>query len=111
MLHCHILEQKSQKVTASFKSLEDWHKTSQKALDTVTRMVVDIADSLLTTAPASPETPSIDAMPPTYQYIVRSALEYIRNRPRVGENEWLRRAENSLQRSLHEYLHRWSVHD
>jgi hypothetical protein len=94
-----------------FKPLEEWHKRSQEALDTVTKIVVDIAESLMVTSPANTATHTIDAMPPTYSYIARAALRNIRNNTQREDVGWLRGAEDVLQTSLDKYFQRWGVSD
>ncbi|KAN0096723.1 hypothetical protein V8E51_015528 [Hyaloscypha variabilis] len=86
-------------VRANFKPLEDWHKQSQQALDTVTKMVLDIAETLVTSSPANQGTQTIDGMPPIH---IRSSAQ----RQDVG---WLGSAEDVLRMSLDRYFQRWSV--
>lgn len=108
-LHWHILDQHPQVVRANFKPLEEWHRRSQEALDAVTKMVVDIAESLVATSSANTATYTVDAMPPMYSYVARAALKNIRSSTQREDGGWLRNAENVLQSSLDKYLERWSV--
>lgn len=110
-LHWHILAQHSQVVRANFKSLDEWHKSSQDALDTVTKMVVDTAECLIAMSPTNTTTQMIDAMPPMYPYVARAALRHIRRRSQREEVSWLRSAEDVIQPSLDKYFQRWSVTD
>ncbi|EXJ89344.1 hypothetical protein A1O3_02411 [Capronia epimyces CBS 606.96] len=125
-LHWHILDQRPQVVNVRarvmFKRLEEWYQRSQEALDTVTKMVVDIAESLIAAtatttarnATASPTnttttTHTVDAMPPIYPYVARAALRHICSSAQRADAGWLRGAENVLQASLDKYSQRWSV--
>ncbi|KAI9742754.1 MAG: hypothetical protein M1818_003483 [Claussenomyces sp. TS43310] len=92
--HWHILGQHPQVVRAQLKPLEDWSKRSQEALDTVMKMVVDIAESLIAASLANTAT-KIDAMPPMYPYIARTALRYIHSTPRE-DVDWPRNVEDVL---------------
>jgi len=94
-----------------FKPLEEWYKRSQEALDTVTKMVVDIAESLVVASPINTATYMIDAMPPMYPYIARAALRHIHSSTQRGNVGVLRSAEDVLQTSLDRYFQRWSVSD
>jgi hypothetical protein len=91
--------------------LEEWCKRSQEALDTVTKMVVDIAESLIAASPANMATHKVDAMPPMYPYIARAALRHIHSSTRREGVGWLRSAEGVLQTSLNKYFERWNVCD
>lgn len=91
------------------KPLEEWHKRSQEALNTVTKMVVDIAQSLVACAADAKYT--VDAMPPTYPYIARAALSHAR-RIVDKEMDWMSNAENILQSSHDMFSQRWGItHD
>jgi hypothetical protein len=92
-------------VRANFKTLEEWHKRSREALDTVTKMVVDIAASLIVA------TQTIDVMPPIYPYIAHAALRHIRSNTQREDTSWPRSAQDVLQASLDKYRARWSVID
>ena len=94
-----------------FKPLEEWYKRSHEALDTVTKMVVDIAQSLIAASPANTATHLIDTMPPMYPYIARAALRHIHSSTEREDVGWMRSAEDVLQTSLSKYLQRWSAID
>ena len=98
---------------ASFKPLEEWHKRSQEALDTITKMVANIAESLIDLSPANAATSMMDAMPPMYPYIARTALKNIHRNLQTQREDagWWRSAEDVLQTSLNKYFQRWGVSD
>ncbi len=103
MLHWHILEQPPQITSVKFKSTEEWRKNSQAALDTVTKMVIDIADSHENMVPYP-----INSLTPSYAYILRAALKHVRGST-WRQNVWPRDAEERLQSSLDRSNHRWGV--
>ncbi|KAL3441449.1 hypothetical protein BJX65DRAFT_288532 [Aspergillus insuetus] len=65
LLHNRVLDQQ-------YDSIERTSNSSYAALDTLTRMVVDIADLHEGLSPDQ-----IDALPPSCGYIIRAALKYI----------------------------------
>ena len=94
------------------KPLGEWHNKSQEALDTVTKMVVDIAEFIIGGSKTNTATHIVDLMPPMYPYIVHAALRHIHSSPKRKDISWLSGAEDVLQASLDRYLQRWSVnHD
>ncbi|KAH8660452.1 hypothetical protein BX600DRAFT_56848 [Xylariales sp. PMI_506] len=106
ILHQHILrlDPNAVSITAHFKSLEEWQASSRAALDTATKMVIDIAEShqhIVTT----PE----NAMPPSYAYAVRAALQHIKVRRPSSDDAWLQGAEAQLRASLSKFNQRWGV--
>ncbi|KEF61058.1 uncharacterized protein A1O9_02623 [Exophiala aquamarina CBS 119918] len=108
-LHWHILRQPPQVVRAKFKPLEGWYRNSQEALETVTKIVIDIAESLLAPATANTVTFTVDAMPLVYPYNARAALKHINTSTRVEDADWLRNADGVLKKSLDRYFERWGV--
>lgn len=74
-------------------------------------MVKDIADTLLTSSPANTTTQIIDGMPPVYPYIAYAGLRHIRRSAQRGNIDWLKSAEEMIQRSLDTWFQRWSVDD
>ncbi|OKL61727.1 hypothetical protein UA08_03064 [Talaromyces atroroseus] len=82
---------------------------SQEALDTVTKVVVDIAESVILGFPANTATSVIDAMPPMFPYITRAALTHINNRVQNENTSWLRSDEDVLQTAINKYFQRWNV--
>ena len=101
-LHLHILDQPPQTVSAKFKSLDEWRGGSQAALDTITKMVVDIADSHEHVPPER-----MDSLPPSFCYDVLLAVRHIHTKPHT--DTWLREAEERLRGSLYRFEHRWGV--
>ncbi|KAK3938151.1 hypothetical protein QBC46DRAFT_356094 [Diplogelasinospora grovesii] len=90
---------------SKFIPLEEWHKRSQEALDTVTKMAIDIAESLIA-APNANTTHTIDATPPTYPYIARAALRHICSSTQREDVGWSGSAEDMVHRSLDKYFQR-----
>lgn len=80
--------------------------SSRGVLDTITKMVVDIADS-------HEHIPShlLDTLPPSCASIFRAAVEHIRGNGilKGGSNLWFQSAELLLQRSLGRFSHRWGA--
>lgn len=100
MLHWHILGQ-------SFKlnnPIDEWRKKSHDALDTVTKMVVDIADSHENMAPHL-----IDSLPPSCVYIIQAALKHINDSPGLNNNLGFQEIVKRLKLSLNQFNHRWGV--
>jgi hypothetical protein len=110
-LHRHILDQPSQAIIANFIPQEEWNKRSQEALDTVTKMVVEIAEIPITASAANTPTKMIDSMPPIFPYIVRAALKHIHISAQREDVGWLRSEEGVLRTSLGKYFQRWGVND
>ena len=75
----------------------------------MTKIVVDIAETLIVASPANTGTQTIDAMPPIYPYIARAALRQVRSIAPTEDGSWLRSAEDVLRMSIHRYCERWSV--
>lgn len=101
-MHNHILSEIQGSVTAKFKSLEDWHSSSRAALETVTQMVVDIADSHDTITARV-----IESLPPIYLYIARAALRNLHGHTAWKHDPDLRAAEERLRTSLELRSRRW----
>lgn len=91
--------------------MEGWYRSSQEALDTVTKIVVDIAESLIAPAPANTATFTVDAMPLVYPYNARAALKHLDTSTRVEDADWLRNADGVLKKSLVRYFKLWGVSD
>jgi hypothetical protein len=109
MLHHHILSQPPQIVRANFKPVEDWHKQSQQALETVAKIVLDIAETLIGPSPGNTAMHTIDGMPPMYPYIACAALRHIHSSAQMQDVGWLGNAEDVLRVSLDRYFQHWSV--
>ncbi|KAL6230657.1 hypothetical protein BDW75DRAFT_234225 [Aspergillus navahoensis] len=76
---------------------------SRAALDTVTKIVSDIATARLQLSPDR-----LDAYPPTYAYLVRAALQYIHEECQpLTPGSCLWEAEKRLQHSLDLLKRRW----
>ena len=101
-LHGHILRLVPQAISANFKPLGEWHRTSREALDTVTKMVVDIPDSLTEKTTVF----TVDAMPPVYPYVVRAALRHIHSRSPKGDMGLLNSFKVVLRVSLDRFYER-----
>lgn len=99
MLHWRILSQ-------SFKTnnpIDGWKKKkSHDALDTVTKMVVDIADSHENMA-----LHMIDALPSSCVYIIQAALKHINESPYLKNNSEFQEICKRLKASLNQFNHRW----
>jgi len=105
MLHWHILDIPQQAISVNFRSLEGWQKSSLAALDTVTKMVIDIAEYHHSSMPPD----SIDTTPPSHIYIVRAAIKHMHTRPYNESVLWLESAEDTLQLYLNKFYRRWDV--
>lgn len=105
-LHWHILGLPPQPMNVGSKSLEEWRRSSQAALDTVTKMVDDIANSHENMAPHP-----VDSLPPSYAYIVRAALQHIRHSSPWKDDAGQRVAEERLRNDLKRVNRRWGVQD
>lgn len=91
--------------------MEGWLQRSQEALDIVTKMVVDIAETLVSAPPINGVPRIVDAMPPTYPYIARAAMRYVHRNVQREDVDWSSSAEEVLQASLGIYFQRWSIDD
>jgi hypothetical protein len=106
-LHWHILNIPEEDFTnARYKTVDKWLEGSHAALNTITKITLDIADSHDNMHPHMMET-----LPPSCAYIIRAALRHIRSRPSPEDPHWLQNAEERLQSSLAQMCHRWSVGD
>ncbi len=108
-LHFHILDQLTDTgsiFAAKFSPLEKRFESSRTALDTVTKMVNDIAEShadkLLTLC-------LVDTMAPSYRYVIRAALRHIHESSKCKDSPWLRSAEGRLSSSLAHVHQRWGT--
>lgn len=86
------------------KTPENWKKSSSAALDTATKMVIDIAHS----HNKNITNYSIDTLPPTCSYIIRAALKHLNTNRYVDNEEWFRDCE-ALRKMLGHFNHRWSI--
>ncbi|KAI0380803.1 hypothetical protein F5Y04DRAFT_91959 [Hypomontagnella monticulosa] len=92
-LHWHIPSQLQHVEHSTNPSLEGWSSRSDVALDTATKMVLDIIDAH----------DALDITAPTYSFIVQAALKYVRGKPSWNDDAWLRGAEERLRTSLDEF--------
>lgn len=102
-LHQHILDQAAQPVTAKFKPLDEWRSGSQAALDTITKMVVDISDSH-----NNMSADELELLPPSFSYAILSALRHIEIKKPVAD-PWLQEAEERLRAALWRFDRCWGV--
>lgn len=98
ILHWHILVQPLK----LNNPLNERTKKSHDALDTATKMVVDIADSHENMAPHL-----IDALPPSCVYIIQAALKHINDSPALKSNLEFQDISKRLKASLNQFNHRW----
>lgn len=104
MLHCHIIKQPPQSVSANFRSLEEWKISSQAALDTATRMVMDIAE-----CHGGLSAEFVNSTPPSHIYIVRASLRHMYNRAGSGDIPWSPDSEEQLHFYFNQFNRRWGV--
>jgi hypothetical protein len=86
---------------AKCQLFEDWYKRSHAALDTATKMVLNIAEAQRNS----------DMVAPSLPYIIRAALEHIYGKADWKDDSWLRSAEERLRTSLDRFNQGRSVHD
>lgn len=98
MLHWNILSQPLK----HDNPLDEWRKRSHDSLDTVTKMVVDIADSHENMAPHL-----IDALPPSCVYIIQAALKHISESSSFKSDHDIEDISKRLKASLGQFSHRW----
>ncbi|GAD93695.1 conserved hypothetical protein [Paecilomyces variotii No. 5] len=103
ILHLNIFSHSEQAENTRFKSLE---VSSLAALDTVTKMVIDIASSHEDFNPNL-----IFTLPPSYTYIIRASLEYIHSNPHLKDDPLFQRGAIQLQSSLSQYNRHWGVNE
>ncbi|KAI9708023.1 MAG: hypothetical protein M1820_004227 [Bogoriella megaspora] len=103
ILHSQILSLRPQTVRALFRPIDDWHKRASEALDTITKMVVDIGETLVA------DMSTVDGMPPMWPYVVRAALKHLSSSSGRENNGWMETAEEILKTSLSKYLRRWGI--
>jgi len=98
-LHRHVL-----RLPAETKMMEEWHKSSLAALDTISRIMVDIAYSHSRNLTQS----NIDALPPACLYILLASLEHISIKANQND-EVLRRDREALINMAAQFKRRWSI--
>lgn len=90
-----MLSQPSQTIIDSPHSSSDWCKQSLAALNTATKMVLDIVEIYENSDPYL-----FTSMTPSYSYLVRAALKHIYSRTEWKDNSWLHGAEEKLRKAL-----------
>lgn len=93
LLHWHLLDSRARDSPRVYDS----GNSSYQALDTITKMVIDIA-----TAHEHLPFGQIDHLPPSYLYINRAALKHIHDYQSVP-------ADTRLQTSLNQFEARWGA--
>ncbi|CAG9988225.1 unnamed protein product [Clonostachys byssicola] len=102
ILHWHIITQ-LEVCAPRYEPRDVWLARSHEALETVAKMVIDIADLLLATPVQGTTMYMVDTMPPQYPYIARAVLGYLRTRKCTEEPEWSKKAREILQMWLDKY--------
>lgn len=97
MLHCYMLDQGS-------TGLENWGHDSAAALDTVSKMVIDIADYYNTQCDSF----DIDPPPPTTFSIVQAALKHL-DTDTCLERDVKSKDFKVLTKFLDNFHNRWSI--
>ena len=97
-MHGHILSQLPQIATSKSQSPDEWYLRSHAALDTATKMILDIVE-----AHENPDPHLFACVAPSYSYIVGAALKHIHAKNQWREDTWLRVAEERLRTSLDEF--------
>ncbi|KAL5333323.1 hypothetical protein BJX70DRAFT_69381 [Aspergillus crustosus] len=94
-LHNHIIniQPPQTSINANLRPLEDWKSASLAALDTTTRMLVDMAKYLTTTKIVD----ATKAVSPIHIYEIQAALDYMRFREEGGDSPWDEGAAEGLQ--------------
>ncbi|KAI8633679.1 hypothetical protein F5Y19DRAFT_470921 [Xylariaceae sp. FL1651] len=102
-LHWHILDlAPADIVNAKYKTLDKWLESSHSALETITKMTLDIADSH-----QSILAHKSDTLPPNCAYMINAALRYLRRDVVGGSYAWRQSAESRLRNSLGPLDRRW----
>ncbi|KAL3479657.1 hypothetical protein BJX99DRAFT_66935 [Aspergillus californicus] len=99
LLHWHLLDQR-----LTDCSEDQSAPNSHAALDTITKIVIDIA-GIHEHVPFS----EIDGLPPSCVYIMRAALKHIHHSPSILLDEELQRATLRLRNSLQHFELRWGA--
>ena len=88
----------------TMKMLEDRQKGSWAALDTISKLVVDIAHSHSKNLTSH----NIETLPPTCSYIVRAALKHLSTNRHVDGDVRFEDCE-ALKKMLGHFNHRWNT--
>ncbi|KAI1501366.1 hypothetical protein F5X99DRAFT_383010 [Biscogniauxia marginata] len=100
-LHWHLPSQSPHAIHFTYPSLETWSSRSDAALDTATKMVLDVVEVHDT----------FDFTAPSYSSMVRAALKHIHGKTKWEDDSWLRSAEERLRTSLNQFNIYWNIDD
>ncbi|PLB53964.1 hypothetical protein P170DRAFT_504829 [Aspergillus steynii IBT 23096] len=92
-LHSHVIEQLGHVPVSQDPTLQSRYQKSQAALDTIAQMVLDIIEIH--------HTPPPDIIPPSFSYMTRAALAYVREQKDWQTDSKLHSAEERMRESLH----------
>ncbi|XXG99869.1 hypothetical protein Hte_006210 [Hypoxylon texense] len=98
-LHTHVTSLPQNFVQSTTPSLEDWSSRSDAALNTVTKMVVDVVDAHDT----------FDLLAPSYAFMIRAALRHIHEKSYWRDDSGLLSAEERLRTSLEKFDRHWNA--
>ncbi|KAL4900404.1 hypothetical protein BDW74DRAFT_182733 [Aspergillus multicolor] len=102
LLHRQVLD-RAKAPSGEIDCPKEAYLNSRAALDTVTKIVSDIATARQQLSPDR-----MDAYPPTYAYLIRTALKYIHEHCQpLSPGSWLWEAEKRLQHSRDLLRRRW----
>ncbi|KAJ5974384.1 hypothetical protein N7481_011594 [Penicillium waksmanii] len=101
-LHWEILTQVQEMTHCRHKSPEEWHKTSSSALDTLVKIMEDIA------ATQNGHSISVvESLPPSRAYLMRAALRHIED-AEIKSETW-EQTKTQLELSLAQFDQRWGA--
>ncbi|KAH8668563.1 hypothetical protein BX600DRAFT_548891 [Xylariales sp. PMI_506] len=106
-LHCHIMNIPQQTISVRSRTLKEWQKSSVAALDSVTKMAIDIADCHNNIMPPD----AFDTTPPSHMYIARAVVRHMHTRPCKETAPWEETAEDQLRLYLMKFYRRWDIPD
>ncbi|KAJ5649994.1 uncharacterized protein N7484_003717 [Penicillium longicatenatum] len=105
ILHGEILHQVAHMGACKRKSPEQWLNSSRAALDSITKMVQDIAIIHSEVSALS----NLDTLPPSCAFITRAALRHIDGTGLNGDQWDGARTREKLQMSWEKFNHRWNA--
>ncbi|OKL61552.1 hypothetical protein UA08_03458 [Talaromyces atroroseus] len=103
ILHSYTLNHISEADESMHKPSLDWSSVSHAVLDTITKVVEDIAN-----AQSSITLLLMDMHPPSFAFDIRAALKHIHDF-KTMDDEYVA-AEKRLRKALELYHHRWDSH-
>ncbi|KAF5012134.1 hypothetical protein FDECE_1783 [Fusarium decemcellulare] len=103
-LHWRILDEPTNSIKD--QPVEEWRKRSKIALDTATKLVLDVAESNDALNPGIYPFSSISL---GYSYMIQAALTHIYGKPGWKDDDWLSSAEQQLRSTLSQYNRYWNV--